>query len=97
MKNEMMMSVPVRAMNSVVDTFKKVGEFAIPMYKFSFEKKRMVKANSLRMDTLLQFAMLALFLWVIVKNSPVANEAFNSIMTTAKGQITNLFNSMGSF
>lgn len=91
----MIMTVPV--INAVVAKAKKIGETAVPFYKFSFEKRRIVKSNSLRMDTLLQFAMLALFLWVIVKNSSVANEAFSSILTTAKGQITNLFNNMGSF
>lgn len=84
-------------MSNVVRMVKKVGALQLPMFKFSFHQRKIVKADSLRMDILLQFAFLALCLFVIVKNSPAANDAFGSILTTAKGQITNLFNSMGSF
>lgn len=55
------------------------------------------RAHRLNMDQLLSFAVLALGLFVIVKNSSTANDVFNAILTAVKTNITNLFSSMGGF
>jgi len=55
------------------------------------------RKGALNMDQLASFAVLALFLFVIVKNSSTANDLFSSVLNAVKTNITNLFSSMGGF
>lgn len=55
------------------------------------------KKDGLQMDVILQFAFLALSLWVIVSNSTTAQTLFKSVMTSGSTAINNLFGQIGSF
>lgn len=52
--------------------------------------------NQLKWDNIMTFAVVALFLWILVQASPNAKTLATSLIQQVQTAITNLFSSIGS-
>jgi len=52
--------------------------------------------NQLKWDNIMTFAVVALFLWILVQTSPNAKTLATTLIQQVQTSITNLFSSIGS-
>ncbi|MFC5402928.1 hypothetical protein [Cohnella soli] len=54
------------------------------------------KLKMLRMDVLFQFGFLALGLWIIVENAPLARTAFSMVLNAGRDAVLGVFADIGN-